>query len=157
MLNPTTPRSNIRRWRGAISAPAWPRLPPRRPQPHGEASVKAAALNKTFSSRPTMQTEDKRHARAKHFLPLQPSSLPFPFSSLSFLCLCLLSFFSPFLRSRALAAVCHALLISSWKMGISRRAGSGCGQLSLGHTHWSRLKTPREARLCERCYASAVI
>lgn len=140
MLNPTTPRSNIRRWRGAISAPAWPRLPLCRPQPHGEASVKAVALNKTFSSRPTMQTEDKRYTRAKHFLPLQTSSLPFSSLSLSF-------FFLPFLRSRALAAVCHALLISSWKMGISRRAGSGCGQLSLGHTHWSRLKTPREAAL----------
>ncbi|MEQ2286244.1 hypothetical protein AMECASPLE_000486, partial [Ameca splendens] len=37
--------------------------------------------------------------------------------------------------SCGVAAACHGLLISSWKMGIGRGAQSGCGQLSHTLTH----------------------
>lgn len=81
------------------------------------------------------------------YLSLSPSAL----SSTSFCS----SFIPSSLQSGAVAAACHALLISSWKMKIGGGAQSGCGQLSVGqntHTDTHTQRKKWEETVCEPSY-----
>lgn len=155
MLNPATPWSYIRRWRGqVISRLAWPR-----PGLPGCTAASALAsvctcLEKTF---PICKNYKKKCYKLIHFQnPLIMKSI---FYNHPTLFVPLFSLSSSFLWSCAAAAACHGLLISSWKMGIGGGAQSGCGQLShtlthiststYAHTHTQTKKQVCKAAVCK--------
>lgn len=109
MLNPATPWSYIRRWRSSLAS-EWP-------------GCLHVCYDDTISHLQNYASKDKREIQLFSHLCL------LFFFYLSFTLLHLSASPPAFHQSAAVAVVCHALLISSWKMGID--GGSGGWGLSL--------------------------